>query len=233
MSDTLRGGGAGPAIVDVSDPKNPKVAGKLQTLTTDCHDISFRISKGSKLMFCAGAVGTGEVQIYDVSDPLAPAIVSRIFNPAIQYSHYAVASSDGQYLAIDDEAFAAHECATGQSPTGRVWIYNIENPALPLLVGSFAAPRGGDDTVPVGHLQGWVPTWCLSHGLSWQPGTHNVAVTWFTGGWSLLNVDGTLPTEIAYYQAEDSQTYSTLWHNGKLYTNDSARGFDAFQLNLK
>ena len=226
------GGNAGPAIVDVSDPKNPKVAGTLKTLTTDCHDISFRISKGSKLMFCAGAIGTGEVQIYDVSDPLVPTLVSRIFNPAIQYSHYAVASSDGQFLAIDDEAFVAHECASGQSPTGRVWIYNIENPALPLLVGSFAAPRGGD-TVPVGHLQGWVPSWCLSHGLDWQPGTHNVAVTWFTGGWSLLNVDGTLPTEIAYYQAEDSQTYSALWHNGKLYTNDSARGFDAFELKLK
>ncbi|HEV3364699.1 MAG TPA: hypothetical protein VG795_11295 [Acidimicrobiia bacterium] len=225
----LNGGpAAGPAIVDVSDPRAPKVVGKLSTLTTDCHDISFRISKGSKLMFCAGAIGTGEVQIYDVSDPLAPTIVSRIFNPAIQYSHYAVASSDGQYLAIDDEAFAAHECATGQSPTGRVWIYNIENPALPLLVGSYAPPRGGDDTVPVGHLQGWVPTWCLSHGLSWQPGTHNIAVTWFTGGWSLINVDGQLPTEIAHYQAEDSQTYSALWHNGRLYTNDSARGFDAF-----
>jgi hypothetical protein len=58
-------------------------------------------------------------------------------------------------------------------------------------------------------------------------------VTWFTGGWSLLNVDGQLPTEVAHYQAEDSQTYSALWHNGKLYTNDAARGFDAFEVKLK
>jgi len=222
----------GPAIVDVSNPKKPVVAASLSTLTTDCHDISFSISKGAKLMFCAGAVGTGEVQIYDVSDPLKPVSVSRIFNPAIQYSHYAVASSDGQYLAIDDEAFAAHECATGNSPTGRVWIYNIENPSVPLLMGSYAPPRGGD-TVPVGNYAGWVPSWCLSHGLDWQPGTHNVAVTWFTGGWSVINADGTAPTEVAHYMADDSATYSALWHNGKLYTNDTTRGVDAFEVKTK
>jgi hypothetical protein len=222
----------GPAIIDVSDPSKPKVVAEPKTLTTDCHDISFSISKGAKLMFCAGAVGTGEVQIFDVSDPVAPVQISRIFNPAIQYSHYATASSDGSLLAIDDEAFAAHECATGQSPTGRVWFYNIENPSLPLLVGSYAPPRGGD-TVPIGHYVGWVPSWCLSHGLDWQPGTHNVAVTWFTGGWSVINADGTMPTEVAHFQADDSQTYSALWHNGRLYTNDAARGVDGFEVKTK
>ena len=231
----LNGGpNAGPAIVDVSDPRKPKVVATPKTLTTDCHDISFSISKGAKLAFCAGAIGTGEVQILDVSDPLAPVAISRIFNPLMQYSHYAVASSDGTRLAIDDEAFAAHECATGNSVHGRVWIYNIEDPTLPVLSGSFAPPRGGGGpTPPVGHFPGWVESWCLSHGLDWQPGTHNVAVTWFTGGWSVINVDGTTPVEVAHWQAEDSQTYSTLWHNGRLYTNDAARGMDAFELNFK
>ncbi len=231
----LSGGpNAGPAIVDVSNPAKPEVVAKPKTLTTDCHDISFSISKGAKLAFCAGAIGTGEVQILDVSDPLNPVNVSRIYNPAIQYSHYAVASSDGSLLAIDDEAFAAHECATGNSPTGRVWIYNIENPQLPTLVGSFAPPRGGGGaTEPIGHYAGWVPSWCLSHGLDWQPGTHNVAVTWFTGGWSVINADGATPTEVAHYQADDSRTYSALWHDGKLYTNDMARGVDAFEVKTK
>ncbi|HEV2755883.1 MAG TPA: hypothetical protein VG318_08925 [Actinomycetota bacterium] len=229
----LSGGpNAGPAIVDVSNPAKPKVVATPKTLTTDCHDISFSISKGAKLAFCAGAIGSGEVQILDVSDPLNPVALSRIFNPAIQYSHYAVASSDGALLAIDDEAFAAHECATGNSPTGRVWFYNIENPELPTPMGSYAPPRGGD-TVPIGHYAGWVPSWCLSHGLDWQPGTHNVAVTWFTGGWSVINADGTTPTEVAHFQAEDSQTYSALWHDGRLYTNDAARGFDAFEVKTK
>lgn len=228
----LSGGtGAGPAIVDVSNPSKPEVVGKGDTYTMDCHDISFWVSKDNeqRLGFCAGAIGTGEVQIWNVDDPLEPTLISKIVNPVIQYSHYAVASSDGQYLAIDDEAFALHECVTGQTPTGRVWFYDISNPLTPIPIGSFAAPRGGDD-VPIGHLVGWVDSWCLSHGLDWQPGTHNLAVTWFTGGWSVLNVDGNVPEELAYFQAEDSATYSVLWHQGNLYANDMHRGVEGFKV---
>lgn len=223
------GGNAGPAIVDVSKPNKPEVVATTQTITMDCHDISFHITKDKKLMFCPGAVGTGEVQIFDVSDPLAPALVGKIYNPLIQYSHYAVASSDGNLLAIDDEAFALHECHTGNSPTGRVWIYDISNPTLPLLQSSFAPPRGGDGTV--GHFVGWVPSWCLSHGLDWQPGTRNLAVTWFTGGVSVLDLrDPLSPQEFAFHQFEDSATYSALWHKGLLYTNDTRWGVQAYQI---
>jgi hypothetical protein len=230
----LTGGpAAGPAIVDVSNPAKPKVVAKPQTLTTDCHDISFHITKDSKLGFCAGAVGTGEVQIWDVSDPLKPTSIGKIANPAIQYSHYATASSDGKLLAIDDEAFAAHECRSGQSPTGRVWIYDISTPAVPVLQSSFAAKRGGD-SAGVGTYVGWVPSWCLSHGLDWQPGTHNLAVTWFTGGFSVLSLDDPLqPAELAFFQSEDSTTYSALWHEGLVYTNDMQRGVDGFSLKAK
>jgi hypothetical protein len=226
------GPAAGPAIVDVGNPAKPKVVGGANTYTMDCHDISFWATKDNetRLAFCAGAVGTGEVQIFDASDPLEPTLISKIVNPAIQYSHYAVASTDGQYLAIDDEAFALHECVTGQTPTGRVWIYDISNPAVPIPHGSFAAPRGGGD-VPIGTYVGWVPSWCLSHGLDWQPGTHNLGVTWFTGGWSVINVDDpVVPTEVAYGQFEESYTYSVLWHRGLFFTNDTGRGLDAFKI---
>ena len=226
------GGNAGPAIVDVKNPRRPKIVAKPKTTTMDCHDISFSITRKAKLGFCAGAIGTGEVQIWDVSDPLNPTTIGRIFNPSIQYSHYAVASSDGKLLAIDDEAFAAHECHTGQSPTGRVWIYDISNPQTPILQSSYGPPRGGDAT-GVGTFPGWVPSWCLSHGLDWQPGTHNLAVTWFTGGVSVLNLDNPLlPSEVAFFQASDSATYSALWHDGNLYTNDMNRGLDAFSVKL-
>lgn len=222
--------GAGPAIVDVSNPRKPKIVAKPQTLTTDCHDISFFISKKRKLGFCAGAIGTGEVQIWDVSKPVAPTLVGKIHNPLIQYSHYAVASSDGKLLAIDDEAFALHECHTGQTPTGRVWIYDISNPTVPVLQSSFAAPRGGDAT-GIGTFPGWVPSWCLSHGLDWMPGSRNLAVTWFTGGVSVLDLsDPVAPKEAAYFQADNSWTYSALWHRGRLYTNDMGRGVDVFAI---
>lgn len=225
------GSGAGPAIVDVSNPSKPEVVARPKTITMDCHDISFSITGDRKLGFCAGAIGTGEVQIWDVSDPLAPTTIGRIYNPLIQYSHYAVASSDGQLLAIDDEAFAAHDCNTGQTPTGRVWIYDITTPEVPIVQGSFAAPRGGDGSTNIGTYPGWVSSWCLSHGLDWQPGTRNLAVTWFTGGMSVLDLSSpTSPKEAAYFQAEDSWTYSALWHDGRLYTNDMGRGVDVFEI---
>ncbi len=225
------GPAAGPVIVDVRNPRKPEVVARPKTITMDCHDISFSIVGENKLGFCAGAIGTGEVQIWDVSDPIAPTTIGRIYNPMIQYSHYAIASPDGKLLAIDDEAFVAHDCNTHQTPTGRVWVYDITTPEAPLPQGSFAAPRGGDGQTNIGTVAGWVPSWCLSHGLDWQPDSRNLAVTWFTGGVSVLNWDTpTAPTEEAFFQAENSETYSALWHNGFLFTNDYLRGVDMFKI---
>lgn len=230
----LSGGpAAGPAIVDVSNPRKPEVVAQPKTITTDCHDISFSLAGDTPLGFCAGALGTGEVQIWDVSDPLAPVTIGRIVNPAIQYSHYATASYDGDLLAIDDEAFVAHECATGQSPTGRVWVYDITNPQAPLLQGSFAAPRGGGQ-LPIGMWSGpygWVPSWCLAHGLDWAPRSRHLAVTWFTGGLSVLDFTNPLqPTEHAWFQHEKAGAYSVLWHDGFLFSNDVYNGMDMLKI---
>jgi hypothetical protein len=219
-------GGAITNIVDVSDPKKPEVVGTFKPNASGCHDLSFFISKDKKLAFCAGM---GETQIWDVSDPVAPVTIGRIHNPLIQFMHYPAPNHDGTLLAIDDEAFAAHDCNSGQSPTGRVWIYDISNPALPLPVSSFAPPRGGDGQTNVGQYAGWVDSWCLSHGLDWMPGKNYLGATWFTGGWSVLDLtDPSNPTEVAHFQAEDSATYSVLWHQGRLYTNDMHRGTEGF-----
>jgi len=216
-------------IVDVSDPKKPKIAATYTPTntgsSTGCHDFSFHFSKKAKLGFCAGFGGFG---IWDVSDPLKPTVISTIRNPQIQFNHYATPSSDGKLLAIDDEAFALHTCKGTPTPTGRAWIYDISDPANPKFQSSITPPRGGDST-GIGHYAGWTPSWCLSHGLDWEPGTHNLAVTWFTGGVSVHNLDDpTKPEETAYFRADDSTTYSALWHNGRLYTNDMQRGLDAF-----
>jgi hypothetical protein len=221
-------GGGRTHIVDVSRPRNPKIVADFvpPSPPTGCHDFAFHISRDKKLGFCAGY---GATQIWDVSDPLEPQVLSRIVNPAIQFHHFAIASSDGNLLAIDDEAFAFHECHTGQSPTGRVWIYDISDPSSPVLQSSFAPPRGGDGTV--GHFIGWIPSWCLSHGLDWMPGTHNLAVTWFSGGWSVLDLsEPTSPEEVAFFMDEDSAAYSALWHRGLLFINDTARGVEAFSI---
>ena len=226
----VRGG----VIVDTKNPAKPEIAATPSDVM-DCHDVSFKIvEEDRQLGFCAGAVGTGEVQIWDISDQLNPTVISRIVNPAIQYSHYAIANKDGTLLAIDDEAFAAHDCNTGASPTGRVWIYDISNPLLPTPLSSFAPPggRGGDPAFAnIGNFPGWVDSWCMSHGLDWHPKKNSVAVTWFTAGISVIDLtDPLLPTEAAYFDADDSGSYSALWHGGYLFSNDHIRGVDVLKI---
>lgn len=226
---------AGLTIVDISDLRKPAIAKVIpSSQVMDCHDVSFSFTKNGKLAFCAGAIGTGETQIWDVKDPLNPKVLSRIVNPAIQYSHYGVANSDGTLLAIDDEAFAGHDCNSGQSPTGRMWLYDISNPSAPLLQGSFAPPggRGGDPTYGnIGNVQGWVGSWCLSHGLDWHPKKDMVAVTWFTAGVSVIDASNPVaPSEYAYYDTAGNAVYSTLWHDGYLATNDHMNGFELFKV---
>lgn len=56
----------------------------------------------------------------------------------------------------------------------------------------------------------------------------------YTGGITVAdNTDPANPVEIGYYKAGDpiaANTWSTYWHNGFVYANDIARGFDVFSL---
>jgi hypothetical protein len=217
----LRNGAAVEYIADISNPRKPEIAATFKPNEAGCHDLSFFFTKKKKLAFCSGL---GETQIWDVEDPLAPQVIGRIVNPAIQFHHYAVASSDGKLLAIDDEAFAAHECRSGQSVFGRVWVYDISEPTVPVVLGSFAPPRGGD-SVGIGNYVGWVSSWCLAHLIAWQPGTYNLAVPWFTGGVSVIDFsNAAVPEEIAFYQAQPSAAYAVAWHRGRLYASDEFQG---------
>ena len=224
-------GGGIEYVVDISNPRKPKIASQFGpeegNHPSGCHDMAFSFKNDRKLGFCPGYQ---HVSIWDVSDPLTPVVIGRIANPAIQFDHFALPSPDGNLLAIDDEAFAAHECSSGQSPTGRVWIYDITDPTLPIMQSSFAPPRGGDST-DLGTYPGWIESWCLSHGLHWKRASNDLAVTWFTGGISVLNLDDpTTPEEVAYYMAPTSATYSVLWKRGRLYTNDTYRGLETFDI---
>ncbi len=212
-------GGAITHIVDISNPRRPQLANTFQPHRGGCHDLSFHVTEEQQLAFCAGV----ETQVWDVSDPESPVVVSHIVNPAIQFHHSAVASSDGELLAIDDEAFAAHECRSGQSVHGRMWVYDISDPQVPVPLGSYAPPRSGDSII--GNYVDWTPSWCLAHYFEWKPGTHILATSWYTGGMNVLDFSTpSAPREVAYYQSDPAGSYSTLWHRGLLWVSDNRQG---------
>ena len=212
-------------IVDGSDPTKPKVVGQFDAPPLGCHDMSFHVTKGQKLGFCAGE---GQVTIFDVSDPLAPSVVSVIANPLIQFGHYALASPDGKVLVIDDEAWVAHECVSGQSPTGAAWFYDISDPSLPMFAGRFAIGRGAE---PVGTDTGYTGSWCTSHHYNFVPGTRKLVISWFTGGTSVLDLkDPSAAKEIAYYQPSDTVAYTSHYFGGRVYINDMIRGLEVLEI---
>ena len=218
-------GGGTESIVDISDPRKPKVIREWKPTPLGCHDVTFHITKKRKLGFCAG---TEDIQIWDVSNSRKPETIAHIANPAIQFAHYALASPDGKLLVIDDEAFAAHECVTGNSLFGSLWFYDISDPTTPVPVGKFAPPRGRE---PVGQEVDGTSSWCTSHHYNFVPKTRKLVVSWFSGGTNVLDLkDPTRPKEIAHYQPADANAYTAHYFGGRIYVNDMHRGLEVLKV---
>ncbi|MFN2388852.1 MAG: LVIVD repeat-containing protein [Actinomycetota bacterium] len=211
-------------MLDVSNPKKPKIVGEFRPPAppTGCHDFSFHFDKRGKFGFCAGFEGT---QIWEVSDPLAPEVVSTIYNPLIQFSHYAVASADGKILAINDENITVNDCVEQETPSGAIWFYDISNIESPELLSFFSPRRGG---LPIGSFETDLP--CTSHDFNWVDKTTAV-VPFYSGGLSVISLkDPSVPEELAYYRPDDSIMWSAHYYKGRIYTNDLGRGFEVLEV---
>ncbi|MDQ4095951.1 MAG: hypothetical protein M3174_07095 [Actinomycetota bacterium] len=213
-------------IVDVSNPRKLKIASSYLALPRGCHDISFHFDKTGKYAFCSGL---GETQVWDVSKPLAPEVISRIHNPAIQFQHYAVASDDGKILVINDENITANDCVPQETPTGAIWIYDISDKANPELQSYFSPRRGA---APIGSFESPSGT-CTSHDFNFMD-NRTVVVPFYTGGFSIINLKNpSNPKEVAYYQPKGTNMWSAHWYKGRIYTNDMGRGFEALEVKMK
>jgi hypothetical protein len=215
-------------IVDLTDPDHPEQASIFTSSRLGCHDLQF--SADGDFAFCAGL---GEVQVWDTSDVANPRTVSTIANPAIQFPHNALPSPDGTLLVINDEAFAAHECATGTSVYGSLWIYDITDPLTPVLQGRIAPPEtpAAVENHGVGSYAGWTSSWCAAHNYNFVPGTDLLVSSWFAGGTLVHDLSNPLmPEQIAQYQPEDGVAYTAHYYGGYVVTNDMLRGFEVLDI---
>lgn len=218
-------GGGVQQIIDVSDPKKPEVAATFRPTPSGCHDFSFLFTKDAKLGFCPGFQST---TIFDVSDPLAPVMLSAIPNPTQFFQHSAVATFDGKYLVVGDENFVAHECAGG--PTGAIWIYDITNPSAPKPAGYYGIDRGPTvwGTQPHGRGQ-----WCTAHNYNFIPGTYTLVMSWYASGMNVLDIsDPANVKEIAHYMEPDGKSnyWSAYWYGGRIWASDRVDGLDVFEV---
>lgn len=217
----LRNGAALEQIIDASNPKKMEVVSTFKPNELGCHDITFaRAADGdTTLGFCAGG---GEVTIWDVTDPLAPIVISHGFTPSF-FPHAAVPTPDGKHLVITDENFAAHDCVSGA--TGAMWVFDITTPEAPVLVGHWGPKRGKN---PVGTI---ASEWCTAHNLNFVGKTSQAVVSWYTGGTSVVDFSNPLtPKEVAYFMPDDADVWSAYFHDGLIYVNDLMRGIDVLKV---
>jgi hypothetical protein len=217
----LANGGSVEQILDASNPNKLTVAATFKPNQTGCHDITFaRAADGDTMLgFCPGG---GEVSIWDVTDELKPVVIAHGFTPSF-FPHAAVPTPDGKYLVMTDEAFAVHDCMGG--PTGSMWVFDIQNPAVPIPVGHWGPQRG---SAPVGT---YATDWCTAHNLNFVGKTRQAVVSWYTGGTSVVDFsDPMFPTEVAYFQPEDTDVWSSYYFGGYIYTNDLRRGIDVLKV---
>jgi len=156
------GGGTG-MIVDVIDPNNPQIVGsfpsghnifiddrgymynsspgvRIYDLNPDPtsplfltqvgnggHDVTVR---GNLMIDCHGGSATN---LYDVTDPSAPILLSSITDPTISYHHQGDISTDGNYLYINDEL--------GNHPQADISVWDISDIANPVRVNETADPN--------------------------------------------------------------------------------------------
>lgn len=214
-------------IVDATDPLNPKTR-TFPTNGESCHDVSLLMSKQHRLGACASS---HETQLWDVSDPLAPKVIARIPTPQVFYNHAAAFSDDGKVLVVGDEAWAVSAC-TGASTYGSLWFYDISVPQAPILVGSYNNPHGDDVSSAFGLPTG---AWCTAHMYDFLRGTRYLAIGWYAGGLSVLDLsDPSRPKEVAHYFGGGLSPWVALWHRGRIWTSSYSgnHSVDVFELDL-
>lgn len=207
-------------VVDIRNPAKPKVVGRFTPpLSTGCHDVTVV----GRRAYCAGSNVT---QIWDVTDPVHPTVVSEIYNPAIFFHHSAVPSPDGRTLVISDEAFGTHVCEPGSRvPAGAFWFYDISDERQPALRG-YLGPPARDPTVGL-----LVSAWCTAHNFNMVPGRNWMVASSYSGGTSVIDFsDQANPRVIGWIRPDDANTWSSYFYRGYIFTGDIRRGFDVIAM---
>jgi hypothetical protein len=219
-----------------ADPTKAKVAGALDVSPEiGCHDVTVVPKRKLAAVACIA-----ESQIWDISDPLQPVILSRIVNPSIQIHHSAALTWDGKYMVIGDE-FAGSVTGTcpGERPwpVGAMWFYDVTDPATPLVAGYYNIPRRAlpESSEEAGYLA------CTTHNFNILPMKHEghyvTAVGYRNAGISVVDFsDPAMAQEIAYYlQLNDGMipdVWSAYWYNGRIYASDNGayRGISVYEM---
>jgi hypothetical protein len=186
-----------------------------------CHDVTVFLPR--KLAAAACLV---ESQIWDISDPANPKVVSHIQNPAINIHHSSVFSWDGNTVVFGDElggAAAAAGCIDPHLPLGALWFYDVSNPKAPVVKGRYNLPE---------EEQRQATLLCTAHNFNTIPlkdGRDVLVSAWYNGGTTVVDfTNPALPEQLGFYIAKEpvkASNWASYWYNGLIYANNFDAGY--------
>ena len=217
--------------VPLSNPTAAKVIGTSSVAPSiGCHDVTYFAKRR-----LAAAACISESQLWEVSDPAKPKILSHIQNPDISIHHGTGFSWDGNTMVIADEMGGAVPPASSgcrdDSPPGSLWFYDVTDPANPRELSRFKIPYRTQSTI------------CTAHNLNVVPLRKHrdiLVAGWYHGGTTVVDfTNPAAPSQIAHYIPKVgaiADAWSSYWYNGRIYVNNNnheipaSRGIDVFQV---
>lgn len=207
-------------IISVVDITNPAKAEIVSTPSTSpavgCHDGAVH----GKLAYMACLT---EGQVWDISDPTQPEILSHIQDVPDAIWHSTDTSNDGDIAIFGFESFQGGPLACNElvgAPFGALWFYDVSDPTNPVQLGSFVPPRTIGGT-------------CTAHNFQVIPGIERDALVtaWYSAGFMVVDFsDPEEPGEFGHYLAENTNTWDAKWYRGKAFVGDSGRGLDVYEV---
>lgn len=226
--------------VPIGSPDRARVIGTPDVSPAiGCHDVTVNLVRK-----IAGAACISESQMWDISDPARPRIITHIVEPRINIHHSSFFSWDGNTMVLGDElggAALSPGCiapGNNQFVTGGLWFYDVKDPARPTLRGAYKIPQQLATTICTAHLFNAVPL---------RSEKDILVSSWYTGATTVLDfTDPTNARQIAYYIPNERTTpdegsteaiaWSSYWYNGYVFSNNyeettpRSRGIDVFSV---
>jgi hypothetical protein len=204
------------SVVDITKPAKAKIVAQPSVLpAVGCHDGT--IAGDLAYMACLT-----EGQVWDISDPLAPTILSHIRDVPDAIWHSSAVSNDGDVVAFGFESFQAGGAScngAASGPTGAIWFYDVSDPASPVQQGFYSPPRLATGL-------------CTAHNFAVVPGRNVLVSSWYSAGAMAVDFsDPSAPEEIAHYRVESgTSTWDAKYRKGYVFVGDTTRGLDVYKI---
>jgi hypothetical protein len=220
-------GHAAITVVDISDPKNPKQVGKVDTPGSDAglaHDTYVDHRPDGKTLMYAASITKSDV--IDITNPLESNWMQSIFSKDTTISHDAQPNHDRTVILVDDEGAAGGQLDANVSICGKVGAgpLSLNSGSLHFYAaaedGTFAnngVAELGTFNAPINVAQAE----CVAH-VFWQaPDQNRITQAYYNvGAWVIDFEDPANPKELGHFDADGAKYWSNKAHNGYMYATN-------------